>query len=90
MPEFGGVADFIEFADFFVFGHFSEESESLAGAGFDQGGDHQAVEDFFGDSLADEVAEFVGTGVLVAGEAGSAAVQDSDDLGEVVGFVAGD
>lgn len=76
----------------FVFGGgFGEDGEPFAGAGLDESGDTEAIEEFVGAAVADTSAEVAGIGGLVrADEAAAAFNENAGDLGEMSGFVAGD
>ncbi len=88
----GGPEAAIEFLKLGVVAGFGEEGEAFAGAGFDEGGDHQAIDEFAGaQAFADELAELVGVGVgVLLGETAAAAGEEAADDGEMFDFVAGD
>ncbi len=89
---FAGPEASIEFLQFEVFAGFAEECEAFAGAGFDESGDHQAVDQLGGAfAFADLLAELVGVFVAVLlAEPAAATGEDSADEREVFDFVAGD
>lgn len=90
---FGGPEVTVQFLKFGVEGGgLAEKLEAFAGPGFDEGGDHQSVDEFVGAlASSDEFVQFGGVGVGVrAGEAAAAAGEDAGDHGEMVDFVAGD
>ena len=71
---FGGPEAAVEAGEFGVGAGGGEEEEAFAGAGLDEGGDEEAVDDFAGAALADEGVEGAGVGVGVGlGEAAAAA-----------------
>jgi hypothetical protein len=88
---FAGPEGFVEFLELGVFGGLSEEVETFAGAGFDEGGDHEAVDEFAGaEAFADELVEGAGVGVgVLLGELTAATGEEAGDDGEVFDFVAG-
>jgi len=92
VAEFGGEQGEVEPGEFgFVFGGgFGEDGEAFAGAGFDEGGDEEAVEEFVGAAVADVGAEVAGvSGFVRTDEAAASFDEHAGDLGEVSGFVAG-
>ena len=90
VAEFGGEQGEVEPGEFgFVFsGGFGEDGEAFAGAGFDEGGDEEAVEEFVGAAVADVGPEVSGVGGFVRTDEPAASFdQHAGDLGEVSGFV---
>lgn len=91
VAEFGGEESFVEIGQFFVGRGGGENVEAFATAGFDEGGDAEAVEGFAGLALADEGAEGGGVEAFVAAlHLAAAADEEAGNLGEVSGFVPGD
>jgi len=83
-----GPEAFVELLELGVFAGLAEEGETLAGAGFDEAGDHEAVDQLVGAlAAADELVEGAGVGVGVGlGEATAATRKEAADDGEVLDF----
>lgn len=91
VAEFGGKEGFVEGGQFRIRRGLSEDGEALAGAGFNESGDEEAVEDVADFAFADEEAERVRVGIFVdADETAAAADEKAGDLSEVGGFITGD
>ncbi len=93
VAEFGGEQGKVELGEFwFAFGGgFREDGESFAGAGFNKGGDEEAVEEFVGAAVADVGTEVAGVGGLVGTDEATAPFDEhAGDLGEMGRFVASD
>jgi len=83
----------VEFGQFGVAGDGAgEQMEALAGAGFNEAGDEEAVDEFFlAAAGADQCAEVVGVVVaMIFGELAATAGEESRDNGEVIDFITGD